>query len=71
MKPRIYTSQLHTFVFAIAVTLSFITIGACAQTSKTPALTVLPQSYGPYSGPFLTGGRGLSKPFSSRSIANS
>ncbi|MGO8718323.1 MAG: glycosyl hydrolase 2 galactose-binding domain-containing protein [Acidobacteriaceae bacterium] len=62
MKHRICASQLHIFVSAIAVALSFITLGACAQTSKTLALTVLPQSYGPYSGHFLTGGIGLTKP---------
>ena len=33
-----------------------------AQTMKTPGLTVLPQSYGPYSGHFLQGGIGLTKP---------
>jgi Glycosyl hydrolase 2 galactose-binding domain-like/Exo-beta-D-glucosaminidase Ig-fold domain/Concanavalin A-like lectin/glucanases superfamily/Glycosyl hydrolases family 2/Glycosyl hydrolases family 2, TIM barrel domain len=34
----------------------------CAQTMNAPGLTVLPQSYGPYSGHFLRGGIGLTKP---------
>ena len=33
-----------------------------AQTIKAPGLTVLPESYGPYSGHFLQGGIGLTKP---------
>ncbi|MGB8477664.1 MAG: hypothetical protein WCE63_02335 [Acidobacteriaceae bacterium] len=33
-----------------------------AQTMKAPGLTVLPQNYEPYSGHFLGGGIGLTKP---------
>ncbi|HTU50705.1 MAG TPA: LamG-like jellyroll fold domain-containing protein, partial [Acidobacteriaceae bacterium] len=49
---------------ALMIVASFLVTAhcLCAQTIKVPGLTVLPQSYGPYSGHFLQGGIGLTKP---------
>ncbi|MHB1957898.1 MAG: glycosyl hydrolase 2 galactose-binding domain-containing protein [Acidobacteriaceae bacterium] len=62
MKHGICASRLTMFDLAVAAVVFLIAASACAQTTKTPALTVLPQSYGPYSGHFLSGGIGLTKP---------
>ncbi len=62
MKHRACASRSTMFDLAVAAVVFLIAACACAQTTKTPALTVLPQSYGPYSGHFLSGGIGLTKP---------
>jgi hypothetical protein len=62
MKRRICRSKYPAIVLVIIAVLVSITHCANAQTIQPPGLTVLPQSYGPYSGHFLSGGIGLTKP---------
>ena len=62
MNPPRSSKETSPFVIMIAAALFATTHCARAQTMKVPGLTVLPQSYGPYSGHFLQGGIGLTKP---------
>jgi len=62
MNHLFYPSKLSPVVLTTIVALFVTTACLRAQTLKTSGLTILPQSYGPYSGHFLQGGIGLTKP---------
>jgi hypothetical protein len=62
MKHQVGQSKHPAIFLAIAAMLVCLFHGASAQTIPIPGLTVLPQSYGPYSGHFFQGGIGLTKP---------
>ena len=57
-----HKKKLPPVVIMIVAALLGVTLSAYAQTMKVPGLTVLPQSYGPYSAHILQGGIGLTKP---------
>jgi hypothetical protein len=65
MQRFFYRPKLSAFALVMFAAVLWGAHYVCAQTMKTPGLTVLPQSYGPYSGHFLQGGIGLSKPLPS------
>ena len=62
MNRRPHRQKLTPLVLFTAAALIGATHYARAQAAKVPELTVLPQSYGPYSGHILQGGIGLTKP---------
>jgi hypothetical protein len=62
MQRAFIPSKLTTIVVAMLIVVFGMTHYIPAQTKKAPESTVLPQSYGPYSGHFLRGGIGLTKP---------
>jgi Exo-beta-D-glucosaminidase Ig-fold domain/Concanavalin A-like lectin/glucanases superfamily/Glycosyl hydrolases family 2/Glycosyl hydrolases family 2, sugar binding domain/Glycosyl hydrolases family 2, TIM barrel domain len=53
---------LRNFVLIALLASPFASINISAQSVQAPAFTVLPRVYGPYSGHFQSGGRGLVKP---------
>ncbi|MGB6112654.1 MAG: LamG-like jellyroll fold domain-containing protein [Acidobacteriaceae bacterium] len=57
-----HKKKLSPVLIMIVAALLGVTRCAHAQTMKVPGLTVLPQSYGPYSAHILQGGIGLTKP---------
>jgi hypothetical protein len=62
MKQGVCRSKYPAIILAIFAVLVSMTHCASAQIIQPPGSTVLPQSYGPYSGHFLIGGIGLTKP---------
>lgn len=62
MKHRVGQSRHPAILLVMAAVLFVAAHCLGAQTMTAPGLTVLPQSYGPYSGNFLQGGIGLTKP---------
>jgi hypothetical protein len=57
-----YRSNRPAITFVLLSAVLAVAQCLCAQTEKVPGLTVLPQSYGPYSAHILQGGIGLTKP---------
>ncbi|HEX4020375.1 MAG TPA: LamG-like jellyroll fold domain-containing protein [Acidobacteriaceae bacterium] len=51
-----------TFFLSCVFALLLLPTFALSARAQTPAFTILPQIYGPYSGHFLAGGTGLTKP---------
>ena len=62
MKHRIrLTLPTWTLVFTALLLPHVFSMPVFSQRTQSPALTVLPRTYGPYSGHILSGGRGLTK----------
>lgn len=57
-----FLPHLAFTLLLVAPIISASALAQIAQPDHAPAVTILPQAYGPYSGHFLSGGRGLIKP---------